>query len=60
MDLTTRVKVEDAAIPSLLQRCIQYIEDSGKRNIRALYPVYMYMYMQLGPDFSGLIMTQLM
>ena len=30
VDLTTRVKVEDAAIPSLLQHCISHIENCSK------------------------------
>ena len=30
VDLTTRVKAEDAAIPSLLQQCIAHIENCSK------------------------------
>lgn len=41
VDLTTRVKVEDAAIPNLLEKCIQYIEDSGKCCMLSFVP-YVY------------------
>ena len=30
VDLTTRVKAEDATIPSLLQQCITHIEDNSE------------------------------
>lgn len=30
VDLTTRVKVEDTAIPNLLTQCIEHIEKSGE------------------------------
>ena len=30
VDLTTRVKAEDAAIPSLLQQCITHLENSSE------------------------------
>ena len=32
VDLTTRVKVEDTAIPNLLTQCIEHIEKSGEWN----------------------------
>ena len=31
VDLTTRVKAEDSAIPTLLQSCIEHIESTGTK-----------------------------
>ena len=65
VDLTTRVKAEDSAIPTLLQSCIEHIESTGMRErgrgreggregaTGSIVCMYMYMLVHIGYSIHG-------